>query len=116
MKRIRFTADALYENEGYQKGTLYKKGSTHDFEDHFADRWLRRELAVEVNSRKPLPDDAVAEEDAPEGEQELPALGAMNKAELQAQAAAEGVDLAVDATNAEIRSAIEAARGETAHD
>lgn len=54
MKRIKFTEDALFENEGYQKGTTYKKGSTHDFEDHFAERWLRRNVAIEVILRRPL--------------------------------------------------------------
>lgn len=65
MKRIKFTRDALYENEGYQKGTTYSEGSTHDFEDHFADRWLRRGAAVEVNTREPLPADPPASKTEP---------------------------------------------------
>ena len=63
MKRIRFTRDALYEVEGYQKGVTYKDGSVHDFEDHFADRWLRRDAAVEVNTREPMPEDPPAPEE-----------------------------------------------------
>lgn len=57
MKRIKFTRTELYESEGRNKGPTYKEGSTHDFEDDFADRWLRRGAAVEVNTREPLPAD-----------------------------------------------------------
>lgn len=60
-KRIRFVETVIYETEGYQKGPQYKEGSVHDFEDHFADRWLRRNKAVEVNTREPLAEDAPVE-------------------------------------------------------
>lgn len=62
MKRIRFTETVQFESEGRHKGPTYKEGSTHDFEDGFADRWLRREVAVEVNTRTPLPNDEDAVE------------------------------------------------------
>lgn len=61
MKRIRFTETVIYETEGYQKGPTFKEGTTHDFEDGFADRWLRRNKAVEVNTREPMPEDAPIE-------------------------------------------------------
>lgn len=57
MKRIKFTRTELYESEGRNKGPTFKEGSTHDFDDAFADRWLRRGVAVEVNTREPLPED-----------------------------------------------------------
>lgn len=57
MKRIKFTRTELYESEGRNQGPTYKEGSTHDFEDHLADRWLRRGAAVEVHTREPLPQD-----------------------------------------------------------
>lgn len=85
MKRIKFLRDVIYETEGYQKGPSYKEGSTHDFEDDFADRWLRRQAAVEVNTRAPMSADPPSEphvdgieppkpEDAPKDEPK-PKLG-----------------------------------------
>lgn len=65
MKRIKFSRDVLYESEGRGKGPSYSEGSTHDFEDHFADRWLRRGAASEVNTREPLPADPEPEPEAP---------------------------------------------------
>lgn len=49
MKRITFTRTELYESEGRGKGPTFEAGSTHNFEDHFADRWLRRGVAVEAS-------------------------------------------------------------------
>jgi hypothetical protein len=57
MKRVKFLRTELYESEGRNLGPTYKEGSTHDFEDHLADRWLRRGAAVEVKTREPLPED-----------------------------------------------------------
>lgn len=48
---------------------------------------------------------------APENKDDLPALSAMTKDELIAQAEAEGVDLSDATNNDERREAIEAARG-----
>jgi hypothetical protein len=58
--KIRFTKDALYENEGRNKGTLYKAGEVHDFDQAFAERWLRRGVAEQVKPRTPAKDDAPA--------------------------------------------------------
>jgi hypothetical protein len=44
--RIRFTHDAIYETEGPGKGPRFAAGEVHDFTVNFANRWLRRGLAV----------------------------------------------------------------------
>jgi len=54
MKRVRFLRDEIYESEGRKKGPVYKAGSVHDFEDDFADRWLRRNAAELVDRRTPV--------------------------------------------------------------
>lgn len=46
--RIKFTKDAIYETEGYRKGPTYKAGETHDFSEDFAQRWIRRGVAVSL--------------------------------------------------------------------
>lgn len=48
MKRIQFTRTELYESGGRGKGPTFKEGSIHEFEDNFADRWLRRGVAIEL--------------------------------------------------------------------
>lgn len=46
--RLRFLRDVRYENEGRNKGPMYHKDTEHDFPDAFAQRWLRRGVAVIV--------------------------------------------------------------------
>ncbi len=46
-KRIRFTADAVYETEGPGKGPRFEAGSSHEMRDDLAQRWINRGLAVE---------------------------------------------------------------------
>lgn len=64
--KIRFTKDTRYESEGRNKGPLYKAGDLHDFDEAFAERWLRRGVAEVV---KPRTSHADAK---PEAEQSAP--------------------------------------------
>lgn len=89
MKRIRFTSTERYESEGRNQGPLYKEGSTHDFEDDFADRWLRRGVAVEVNARTPL--DRNDDDDG--AERDIPDYARMTKAELMTRAEMLGIEI-----------------------
>lgn len=50
--RVRFTRDALYENEGPNKGHEFKSGEVFDFKPDFANRWIRRDDAVEIEGGK----------------------------------------------------------------
>ena len=62
MRRIEFTADALYEQGGPGKGHTFRKGEVHDFTDDFAERWVRRKVARYLDTAeapfKPLPESA----------------------------------------------------------
>lgn len=49
MIRVRFTADAVYRQAAGD--VTYVAGSTHDFEDDHARRWLRRGMAVQIAVR-----------------------------------------------------------------
>lgn len=44
--RITFTQTVQYETGGRNQGPIFEEGSTHDFSDDFARRWLRRNVAV----------------------------------------------------------------------
>jgi hypothetical protein len=112
--KIKFTENALYETDGYRKGHTFKAGEVHDFPDHFAQRWIRRGAAVEVDSAprfKPLTrvvgkeEGEAAEQPAPEP---LPDLETMTKADLEEFATGRGVDLSGARTKADIIEAIEA--------
>lgn len=46
--RVRFLREVQYECDGRNKGPVYKKDSEHNFDDAFAQRWLRRGAAVVV--------------------------------------------------------------------
>ena len=93
MKRIKFTRTELYESEGRNKGPTYKEGSTHDFEDAFADRWIRRGAAVEVNTREPLPEDG-PRADKPEDSDLEARINAYELAYRMQSAAPDAVSLA----------------------
>lgn len=41
-RRVQFVRDALYEQGGPGKGHKFNSGEVHDFEDDFANRWVRR--------------------------------------------------------------------------
>ncbi len=47
--RVRFLRDELYENEGRNQGHLFQEGEEYDFEEAFAQRWLRRNAAELVD-------------------------------------------------------------------
>lgn len=112
--RIKFTEDALYETEGYNKGHTFKKGEVHDFTDRpdFAQRWISRGKAVaidDVSKFKPITratskDDRVAEAQAEPLPEDLEKL---TKAELEELAASRGVDLSDARTKAEIIAKLE---------
>lgn len=104
MKRIRFTQDAIYETEGYQKGPRFEEGSVHDFEDDFANRWLRRNVAVEVED----------EETAAEAHAAPVNLSDLTVARLRELAAAEDIDLGDVTLKADIVATIELAREDRA--
>lgn len=134
MKRIKFNRTELYESEGRNLGPTYHEGSVHEFEDAFADRWLRRGSADEVDKRTPLSenepldltetapkDRALSQLDhdgdgAPGGSLPYspPALSGKSKPELLKIAEDENVDIEDGATIPDIRTAIELAREEKA--
>ena len=78
MKTIRFLQTEQYESEGRNAGPVYIAGDVHEFEDDFADRWIRRGVAELV--------DAAAEK----AERESAAAAAENLVALE-KAAAEKV-------------------------
>jgi hypothetical protein len=47
--KVKFLEDAIYESEGPHKGPHYDKGSIHEFDEEFAQRWIRRGVAEEVD-------------------------------------------------------------------
>ncbi len=94
-KRIRFTADAVYETEGPGKGPRFAAGSSHEMRDDLARRWINRGVAVEeteaefkARERADRKAQADAERAAREAEAETSRLAA--EAEAAAKAAAEG--------------------------
>lgn len=44
--RVIFTASVQYENEGRNKGPRFPAGDVFDFTEDFAQRWLRRNVAI----------------------------------------------------------------------
>lgn len=46
-KKITFTQQVQYENEGRKMGQVFKRGQVETLRDDLADRWLRRGVAVE---------------------------------------------------------------------
>ena len=74
--RIKFLRRVQYESEGRGKGPIYEQGSEHEFDDTFAQRWLRRGVAVVVAQAvaavpsakpvKPREGEEQREKDAPE--------------------------------------------------
>lgn len=119
MKRIKFGRTELYESEGRNKGPTFTEGSTHDFEDHFADRWLRRGAAALVNTRERIaPDPSGPNDPAPihrlAPEPILVPLAEHTIPQLRALAVAETIDLGDVTLKADIVSAIELAREERA--
>lgn len=48
MRTIEFTQDVQYESEGRKKGPKFKVGDRLECKDEFADRWLRRAVAIDV--------------------------------------------------------------------
>lgn len=128
MKRIKFLSTEIYESEGRNQGPKYRKGSVHNFEDHFAERWLRRGVAVETKAQ--LDEDGDGDEDdaatRAAGDNGPQPLKGLNKEALLAAATGEGVTEAIDhlnnvvpvaaATKAQITAAIEAKRAAPAGD
>ena len=51
--RIKFLRRVQYESEGRAKGPVFDKDSEHDFPDAFAQRWLRRGVAVVAPAGEP---------------------------------------------------------------
>lgn len=50
MKTIRFLQTEQFESEGRNAGPVYIAGDVHEFEDDFADRWIRRGVAELVDA------------------------------------------------------------------
>jgi uncharacterized protein YodC (DUF2158 family) len=50
--RVKFLKDELYENLGRNKGYEFKEGEKYDFEPSFAERWIRRGIAEEIEGGK----------------------------------------------------------------
>lgn len=69
MMKIKFIRDAIYETEGPGKGHTFKAGEVHEFEPAFAQRWIRRGMAEEVDATpqfKPVTRVKVPDQPAPE--------------------------------------------------
>lgn len=43
--KVRFLENTIFESVGRLTGTLFKAGSTHEFRDDFAQKWLKRRVA-----------------------------------------------------------------------
>jgi hypothetical protein len=104
MKRIKFTRTEQFESEGRNQGPIYVEGSVHDFDDAFADRWLRRSAAVEVDKRTPLSATGPVQAD------EAASLDGLNFAGLTAIATHEGATIEGLRSKAEVTAAILAHR------
>lgn len=48
-KKVKFLRTVQYENEGRGRGPIYEKDSVHEFDEPFAQRWLRRGVAKIVD-------------------------------------------------------------------
>lgn len=46
--RVRFLKTVQHQSEGRNKGPIYNEGSEHEFPEPFAQKWLRRGVAVVV--------------------------------------------------------------------
>lgn len=98
MKTIQFTRTERYESEGRNLGPLYEKDSVHNFEDAFADRWLRRFVAIDITGMK-LP--VIAEGDGLDG---------LKLPELKRLAEDEGLKIPANTKKDDIVAAIRAGR------
>jgi hypothetical protein len=72
--RIKFVRRVQYENEGRGKGPVYDKDSVHDFSEAFAQRWLRRGVAVVFADAEPELAAPVKEPEGNKEADELPRL------------------------------------------
>lgn len=57
MVRVQFDRDEIYESEGRNKGPKYKKGGVYEFDEAFAQRWIRRGSAHVVDDKTPPNDE-----------------------------------------------------------
>lgn len=48
MKWVEFKTTAQFESLGRRNGPTFEAGSRHHLEDDFADRWIRRGVAIVV--------------------------------------------------------------------
>ena len=46
MKWVEFKSTVQFESLGRNKGPVFEAGSRHQLEDDFADRWIRRGVAI----------------------------------------------------------------------
>lgn len=75
MKWIEFKSTVQFESLGRNKGPVFEAGSRHELDDDFADRWIRRGVAiaaeapsVETANEQPAQDGATPQDGTPPSE------------------------------------------------
>lgn len=75
MKWVEFKSTVQFESLGRNKGPTFDAGSRHELESDFADRWIRRGVAVAVEgplvvnaTEAPPPGGSGSQESAPTSE------------------------------------------------